>query len=130
MARPQYGKWLEPEGLRLIEGWARNGLTDEQIAHNMGIAARTLYRWRDSHSQISQALKQGKDVVDLEVENALYKKATGFTGEDGKYYPPSDTAMIFWLKNRRPAAWRDKPAEPKESNGILSDLLELVRADD
>ena len=82
----------------LIEGWARRGLTDEQIANNIGINTRTLYKWKDEHGQIRQALKKTKEIVDNEVEAALYKKAC-----EG-----DTTAMIFWLKNRRPDDWRDK----------------------
>ena len=98
MAKGKYKEWLEPDGLLLLEGWARDGLTDEQIAHNMGIGARTLYEWKNEYPQIAQTLKKTKEVVDRAVENALYKKA--IEGDT--------TAMIFWLKNRRPLDWRDK----------------------
>lgn len=57
MASGKYQEWLTPEGLLKIEGWARDGLTDEQIAKNIGIGAKTLYRWKDQHSPICQALK-------------------------------------------------------------------------
>lgn len=79
MAKGKYEYWLTPEGLLLIEGWARDGLTDEQIAHNMGIASSTLYDWKKRHSEISESLKRGKDVVDRQVENALLKRALGFS---------------------------------------------------
>lgn len=136
MAKGKYQEWLEPEKLILIEGWARDGLTDEQIASNMGVAYSTLRTWRDKYSALSAALKSGKEVVDRLVENALLKKATGelrtirkpikvkeVLYEDGKrisekehieyadeeiYIPPDTTAQIFWLKNRKPEEWRDK----------------------
>lgn len=98
MAKGKYEYWKSPEGLTLLEGWARDGLTDEQIAHNMGIAAGTLYEWKKKYSEIDESLKKSKEVVDRAVENALYKKA--LAGDV--------TAMIFWLKNRRPNDWRDK----------------------
>lgn len=79
MAKGKYEKWLEPEGLILLEGWARDGLTDEQIAHNMGIGVRTLYEYKERYPQISQSLKKGKEIVDYEVENALIKKAKGYS---------------------------------------------------
>lgn len=78
MARGKYQEWLTDEGLIKIEGWARDGLTDEQISENMGIAPKTLYRWKDNYSQICQALKKGKEVVDRQVENALFKRAIGY----------------------------------------------------
>lgn len=98
VAKGKYEYWITPVGLTLVEGWARDGLTDEQIAHNMGIAYSTLRKWRDTYEALSAALKKGKEVVDFEVENALFKNAIG----------GDTTAQIFWLKNRRPGKWRDK----------------------
>lgn len=82
MAKGKYQEWIAEEGLLLIEGWARDGLTDEQIAHNMGIGVRTLYVWKDKYAQILQALKRGKEVVDRQVENALLKRALGYEFEE------------------------------------------------
>lgn len=98
VAKGKYQEWLKPDGLLLLEGWARDGLTDEQIAHNMGISTTTLYEWKNKYAEIADTLKKTKEVVDRAVENALYKKA--IEGDT--------TAMIFWLKNRRPNDWRDK----------------------
>jgi hypothetical protein len=98
VAKGKYEYWKSDDGLLLIEGWARDGLTDEQIAGNMGITVSTLYEWKKKYSEISEALKKTKEVVDREVENALYKKA--LSGDT--------TALIFWLKNRRPNDWRDR----------------------
>lgn len=107
MAKGKYEYWLTPEGLLLLKGWARDGLIDVQIAENMGIAASTLYRWKNEHKEISEALKRGKEVVDYQVENALLNNAlNGHT-----------TAQIFWLKNRRPDKWRDKQ-DLEHSGGI------------
>ena len=98
MAKSKVDKWLEPENLLLLEDWARMGLTDEQIAHNMGISRSTLSDYKVKYPIISDTLKKGKDVIDIQVENALLKSAL-----EG-----SNTAQIFWLKNRRPDRWRDK----------------------
>lgn len=107
MAKGKYQYWLTDEGLTVLSGWARDGLTDEQIAHNMGISAKTLYEWKNKYGEICETLKKGKQVVDYAVENALLNKA--LSGDT--------TAMIFWLKNRRPDKWRDKPAanEPEQT---------------
>ena len=134
MASGKYQQWLEPDGLSLLEGWARDGLTDEQIAHNMGIATGTLYAWKKAHGEISEALKKGKEVVDIEVENALLKRAMGCdyieerveVNGDGKrkvtqttkHIPGDTTAQIFWLKNRRADRWRDKPTPTAEGNEV------------
>lgn len=124
----KYYDWITEEGLLKIEGWARDGLTDEQIAHNMGISPSTLYEWKKKYPEILEALKKGKEVVDREVENALLKRALGYEYEEvkqiiekdengkdrkrvekiTKHVPPDTGAQIFWLKNRKPNEWRDK----------------------
>ena len=155
MAKGKYEYWITPEGLLLIEAWARDGLTDEQIAHNMGISKATLYNYKREHLDILEALKRGKEVVDIEVENALLKRALGYQykevkteeydTEDGpgkrvtttvKEVVPDTTAQIFWLKNRKPEVWRDKQnvelsGEIKTNNpyaGLTTDeLKKLIR---
>lgn len=116
----KYTYWLTEEGLLLIEGWARDGLTEEQIANNIGISRSTLNEWKKKFSDISDTLKQSKEIADRQVENALHKTALGFYYEEDmvtnqgdvvrvkKYSKPNTTAQIFWLKNRKPADWRDK----------------------
>lgn len=94
MARGQYKKWLKQENLLLLQGWKRDGLTDEQIAHNIGIRRETLYDWIKKYPNISNALKMGKEQSNFIVENALFQKAV----------KGHVTAQIFWLKNN----WRDK----------------------
>ena len=136
MAKGKYQRWLEPEGLLLLEAWARDGLTDEQIAKKMGVSRDTLYDWKKKYSDISDALKKGKEVVDTQVENALLRRALGYdfqeerievSDKDGKkvvqtvkHIPPDVGAAAFWLKNRRPDKWRDKPTpdppEPPANN--------------
>ena len=150
MAKSTIAEWTEPDKLLLLEAWARDGLTDEQIAGNMGINVRTLYLWKKKSVQIFQSLKVGKEVADIEVENALRKKALGFREteqavstrktveyENGKrvrevtepvvtevekYYPPDTTAQIFWLKNRKPEQWRDK----QEQKVDLTEAVKIV----
>lgn len=116
MAKSKAEYWLTEDGLILLKGWARDGLTDEQIAHNCGISTTTLYNWKNKHIEIFEALKKGKEVVDYQVENALLKKA--LVGDT--------TAQIFWLKNRRPDKWRDNrndSAEQQEALKKLDDIL-------
>lgn len=84
MARVAKSEWEEPEQLLLLEAWSRDGLTDEQIAGNMGINVRTLYNWKRKSEPIFQSLKKGKEVADIEVENALRKKALGFREKIGR----------------------------------------------
>lgn len=84
-AKGKYLDWLTPEGLLKLEGWARDGLTNEQIAHNMGISYSTLKVWQNKYLAISATLKRGKEIVDLQVENALLKRALGYEYKEKKY---------------------------------------------
>ena len=145
MANGKYQQWLETEGLTLLAGWARDGLTDEQIAGNIGINTSTRYDWKNKFPKISEALKKGKEVVDIQVENALLKRALGYdfqetrvekSDKDGtkivqtlKHIPADTTAQIFWLKNRRPDKWRDKPEMPGDSD-MLKKAKELLEGID
>ncbi len=121
MAKGKYEKWLKKENLLLLEGWARDGLTDEQIAKNMGITAKTLWEWKKRYGNICNALKKGKEVVDYQVENALLSSAL-----DG-----NTTAQIFWLKNRRPDKWRDKQKDEADTTALekLDNILDEIRED-
>jgi len=142
MAANRWDQWLTEDGLLRIQGWARDGLIDKQIAHNMGVAYSTLRTWRDKFPELAEALQKGKEVVDREVENALYKRALGYwvtetktvTLPDGdmrveeihKHVAPDTTAQIFWLKNRKPDQWREKnDLTLTPSNGVLESLMEL-----
>ncbi len=127
--------WVTEEGLLLIQGWARDGLTNEDIAKNIGINPKTLYSWMGRHEPLKEALRLGKEPADRKVENALYENAIGFEWEEevpiklkkefyvngkkhteeyvetvivNKKRPPDPTSTIFWLKNRKAKDWRDK----------------------
>ena len=156
MAKSKAEQWLTEEGLLLLEAWARNGLVDEQIAQNMGINVSTLYDYKKKYPEISESLKRGKEVTDIIVENALYKNAIGFeykeesvvtckevTYKDGKRVKeitkpqivsltkrkiPETTAIIFWLKNRKPKVWRDK--QEIEHSGNVNNPFEGLTTDE
>ena len=74
----KFGEWLTPDGLLRLEGWAREGLTENQIAHNIGINVKTLWDWKNRFDPICNAIKKGNAPVDVEVENALLKRARGY----------------------------------------------------
>lgn len=82
MGKTLYKTWQAADHLAMLQGWAHDGLTDEQIAHNIGIRRTTLYDWKKRYSDIADALKHGKEVSDYEVENALFKRATGMVTVD------------------------------------------------
>jgi hypothetical protein len=155
MGRPTL---YDSDKLILVQGWARDGLTNEQIAHNLGIAVGTLYEWKKEFPEFDEALKKGKEVVDREVENALLKRTQGYTvelrktfkvkvtdydtngrkvreteelqtGVDEVYVAPDTTAQIFWLKNRKPAEWRDRQGVDITVENFEAALKELVKCE-
>ena len=110
------------------EELASEGLIDKEIAKQLGIHPATYYDYQNKHPEFSEAIKRGKSVVDDKVESVLLKRALGYSykekkvivemDKDGNQKPakietvdkeviPSDTALIFWLQNRRPDRWRD-----------------------
>ena len=129
----------------LARGLARAGLTAPEMAAEMGIAERTLYKWRGEHPEFMQALNEGRELADFVVEDALYQRARGYRVKEVRRevtasgerrtelvrdVPPDTTAAIFWLKNRKPAQWRDRrdgrdggapqaPAAPAPDFGLL-----------
>lgn len=141
MPKGKYLDWLTEDGLLNIEGWARDGLTNEQIAKNIGINQNTFYTWLKRYSEIKEALKKGRKPVDIEVENSLVKRALGFTEEeiveemtedkDGntikhkkvtrKVFPPDTAAIIFYLKNRSSHRYKDRPKTEEEIESIRLD---------
>ena len=150
-------KWIEEDNLIRLEGWARDGLTDKQIAENkIGVSEVTFCNWKKEYPLILEALKKGKAPVDIEVENATLKLALGYTvtvkkamkvktekqlAGKGKiveehieyvdeeiYIPPNPVNQIFWLKNRKPERWKDKP-EIKDETALekLDSILKAVQ---
>lgn len=118
MAKGQYKKWLENDNLILLQGWKRNGLTDEQIAGNIGVTPRTLENWKKKYVQIFRALKVGKEQANFAVEGKLFQRAMS----------GNTTAMIFWLKNN----WRDKYNDSElspEERKLATARMEKLKAD-
>jgi transposase-like protein len=127
---------------------AKLGATGAEIAEAFGISERTLYRWCNAHVEFCQALKKNKSIADSEIAESLYMKATGRATRktqrkritkdaNGSKYeviekveetlPPDTTALIFWLKNRQPQMWRDKPVHDDTDTAVLKAAKELVK---
>lgn len=136
-------KWLTEKSLSIIAGWCRQGLSDEQIANNMGIDDSTLYRWKKKYHEFCECLEENKDIADLEVENALFKRATGYVTEEvtysldetGNLIPvkkvqkevvPDVTAQKYWLTVRS-QKWREGMQDAE--NPILNSLLGLLKTE-
>lgn len=141
-------KWEEvKEKLILIEGWTRDGLTNEQIIENLHIGKTTFYKLLKEHPELSELLKKGKENIDYQVENALLKKALGYEYEEKtfetkydenlkmfrevltkrvtKQVAPDTIAQIYWLNNRKPKQWRNK-REYEANNDELTKVEELL----
>jgi hypothetical protein len=130
MGKSKYFTHVEPK-LDEVLKWAKDGLSDKQIAMNLGIAYSTFREYRDKHSALSAILKKGKESSNKQVENALFKRALGYDYEEvieelitnditgieelkvvkkvTKVAHPDTTAIIFWLKNRMPDKWKNDP---------------------
>lgn len=136
IAKSKYETDVKPR-LVEIEAWKRDGLTDEQIFKNLGISRDTFYKYKEKYADFSDALKKGKEVADIEVENALFKRAIGYKykevikevkeidGKKSTYVKevikemPGDVgAQIFWLKNRKSSKWKDKQDIDIEDNNV------------
>ena len=151
--------WSKEEGLHLAESWAREGEDDAAIARRMGVPESTLRRWRRASPKLDEAIRRGRGAA-WEVESALLRTATGYnkpvtktykvkcveydpttgkkvqekeelqTSEEKVHVPGNTTAQVFWLKNRRPDRWRDKPGlpdnQPEEDDNFFAALAEAM----
>ena len=96
------------------------GATNPQLGDLFGVSHQTIDNWSKRYKSFFDAIKRGKAEADANVAQSLYKRATGYEHEDEhilsngkkikytKKYAPDNVAMIFWLKNRQSALWRDK----------------------
>lgn len=119
-------EWLEEDNLMLLECWARDGYTFQDIANRIGIAVSTLRMWRMQYPDIDNALKKGREIIDYKVENALLKSALGYHTKEvkvtttirfgktvetikevtDKEQAPNVSAIQCWLYNRLPNKWK------------------------
>lgn len=119
-------EWLEEDNLMLLECWARDGYTFQDIANRIGISISTLRMWRGKYPEIDNALKKGREIIDYKVENALLKSALGYKTKEvkvtttmrygkvvetvkevtDKEQAPNVSAIQCWLYNRLPNKWK------------------------
>lgn len=128
-------KWPEIEKkIFLVEMWVRDGMLEKDVAKSLKISTSTLEEYKQKHPEFAEALKRGREIIDYEVENSLYKKCVGTYAKEEKafkcteiYYdaqgnrcqreeiktvevdvfiPPDTTAIAIWLNNRRSDKWR------------------------
>ena len=131
-------RWLSEDGLVLLAARSRDSLTKRELAEKIGVSPATLAKWEKTYPEIEKAVRQGREITDISVENAILKKAPGFDTKevkkvvkaDGqeeittvyKSVPPDLSAASCWLKNRCPDKWRDKP----ENNNAISKVEKIL----
>lgn len=146
----QYAEWLTEDGLLIIRGWARDGLTDKQIAKNIGVAESTFKEWKRKFDILSSSLKKARIPAAYQVEEGMmsrteWRKVVDITRkyvlddegnriggvevtEHEHWVPPDSTIMIFTSKNLMPHKYRDKPLPPAEEQTEDDGLLEALTA--
>lgn len=133
-------EWCEEDNLILLEGWARDGYTLTDIANRIGIHISTLSRWQREREEIAEALRNGREIIDYKVENALLKSALGYKTKETqirvlmrggmiiekekisttKEQAPNVSAIQCWLYNRRKDKWKNMNSR----TNILEDMEE------
>lgn len=123
------------------ETLCRLGATDKDLAGFFGVSEQTINAWKKKHPSFLESLNRFKRVADDEVERSLFQRANGYshpetkvfnnngeivTHEVTRHYPPDATSMIFWLKNRKPADWRDTKDLNHNFEGVTDDELRAI----
>ena len=101
-------------------------LTEGEIARHFEVDHSQIRRWKKRYSEFRRAIARGKDPADARMAVSLYERGVGFTGPDGRYYPPDVNAASLWLRNRQPHLWRDRH-EHEHSGGIEQRVLLMTR---
>lgn len=134
----------------ITAGWlARDGKTHEEIAEALGIAESTFHEWLKKYPELSEAIKNNKDVSDNRVVDSLYKRAIGYDYEKTEievhvigekefkkkkviqmHVPGEPTAMIFWLVNRQPDKWKRNPQfiDFEKAKGEINALFDQMKS--
>lgn len=138
--------WLSEEGLMLIKGWRRNGVSIKEIAtQNIGISMTAFWGWYKQSDDLRKACADGKDVANYTVEDALYRRAIGYEYEErvyelvegevrltkifSKHMPPDTKAIMQWLFNRKPEVWRalQEPLEATQYTETIKNILVAMK---
>lgn len=134
MSNTKYGKWRTAQGLQELTAMAEAGMSDREMAKNMGVSQATFRGWMKRWEDMGRAVETGRAGAEKKVEHALLKRALGYTymeityeraeDKDGnsdmvvkrqveKQVVPDLSAIMIWLKNNNPEKW-DEKQEPEQ----------------
>lgn len=137
--------YLSEEGLKIVRGWRRNGTPLTKIAEYIGISRTAFWGWYRESESLREACATGKELADLSVEEALYRKATGYDYIEETYdliegemrlahkykrhMPPDTKAILSWLYNRLPNQWRSiqEPLEQTQYTETVKNILVAMK---
>lgn len=143
----KYERYVKPR-LKEIKFWAEQGASQEEIAEKLKVACSTFRKYRKEYAELEAAFEIGDEAAVEEVQAALYKSATGQTikikkavkvktadgsekieeVEEEQYIAPNPTAIMFYLKNKRPKLWNEKlTVEGEVTGGIEISFGEMKR---
>lgn len=131
--------------LYTIKGWCREGLTEQEICKRLGVGKTAFNEYKNQYTELSEALKEGKQEADYRVEDSMNKLAHGFfvtekskkvttkmvggqevteivEEEKERFIPPSYAAQKMWETNRTDK-WKDKvnvEADIKETRFVIN----------
>jgi transposase-like protein len=132
---------FRPEMVTMATAVCMLGATNDELARCLGCAPQTLDGWLKRIPELREAVADGKLHADAKVAASLYRRATGYSHRSVKifqhegqiieapfteHYPPDPTSMIFWLKNRRRADWRDQHRDEAGPAGATADPAEAL----
>lgn len=115
------------------------GAIDVQLAQLLEISESTLNNWKHEYPEFLESIKRGKEIADVEVVEALRKRAIGYSYEETKEEDspmgvrrtvttkeviPDTTAQIFWLRNRQPDKWSNNPMP--DSDDLVATPVQIV----
>jgi hypothetical protein len=128
--------------IALVEALAEKGSTNDEIAEILGIHSSTFYRYLERLPELREAIKRGKSPADTMVEQALFSRALGYSFDEDvvtkagdvvtvkRKVPPDVTAMIFWLKNRKPDLWREKTEVDHNIKSLHEQIIDALDDED
>lgn len=134
--------WLSDDGIQLVAGWRREGASFERVAYLIGITESTLRKWRSLEPKMEAAIQQTDDLVNAMVENALLRRALGYSTVEvdeelvegemrvvrrrERHVPPDTKACLSWLYSRRADRWRAQQAPLDASSEEIAAVRDVL----